>query len=181
METLSLTDMEAPQQSTTCCYLCDSPVQTHPVPSEHGGELRTGVIQSGNELVLTKGTNLRRSLSKHQVVILWLLEIRCDDGPYLPGCDWSLQRHQARHVPLLSDKTEGLLTVSPAESPASAPIPHQRNDEALRQLKQVSPQDGALSLWRPFPLDSLQKTSTKLLVLKPSGNMDVCSPSKASW
>lgn len=32
---------------------------------------------------------------------------------------------------------------------------HQRDDEALRQLQQVAPQDGTLHLRRPLPLDSL--------------------------
>ena len=39
-----------------------SPVQTSPVPSELGGELGARVVQSGHELVLTEGTNLRRRL-----------------------------------------------------------------------------------------------------------------------
>lgn len=40
---------------------------------------------------------------------------------------------------------------------------HQWDDEALRQLQQVAPQDGALHLGRPLPLDALQTHRQVLL------------------
>lgn len=95
----------------SCRHLSDPPVQAHPITFEQWGELRPGVIQSGHELVLTEGSNLRRSLNTQTVSYCWhhCEVITYNPLPvYLPRCYRSLQRHQARHVPLLTNKTQGL-------------------------------------------------------------------------
>lgn len=91
----------------------------------------------------------------------------------------SLQCHHTQFTSCLPSKVTPI-SVEASGSPCTAPerqdtgftatrdrlacdvrasVPHQRDDEALCELQQMSPQDGALNLGRSLPLNAL-KTQT---------------------
>lgn len=142
--------------------LPDSPVQTPPVPSQQGGELRPSVLQSGQEVLLTEGADLRRSLNTNTFSLLPRhtdtrstsclpsRASRTSAGASGWPCSAPVRQHTG-------------LTAPPASHHLLSPelkASHQRDDEALRQLQQVSPQDGALHLRGSPPLDPLRTNQT---------------------
>lgn len=122
---------------------CGSPVQARPITSEQRRELRPGVIQTGQKLVLAERAEQGRSLNTTG-----------------KGQRSAAGRHLTVHFLLPSRGS--LISAEASGWPGSAPggahrvsvcvcvrrllLPHQGDDEALCELQQVPPEDGALDL-----------------------------------
>lgn len=100
---------------------CGSPVQARPITSEQRRELRPGVIQTGQKLVLAERAEQGRSLNTQPGRVRG--QQQADTLPstscYLPGGHRSLQRHQAGQVALLEEHT-GLVCVCVCVKAAAA-------------------------------------------------------------